>query len=504
MPILVSLLDKTENSNSQIKFKTRVSGEIATQIAQSVMEHDFEKNEEVICSIMTGLPFEISEENSDVFDKFALNYARSYLLDDTLVYCGESDYFELIPQTITDLTTAIFKNNNDDLLAKIAQYFTEAQRNTLVKKLLDQVSFNSGRTYERELEIIRVLSTVEVYAQEMEKVSERMTTHWSSYYSYENYRKFVSEAMGYPKRALSETAIDKYVNTIMARFTNYRQYCLEALDRVTMTMSAESFKGAFEKIIASSESADFELALDVIINHSKIRPTDDNSQKNYANFLIRNLPTSPNPNRILHALRECMVSYAQMEEMAKGAQQNLSIDEEELANTIAHFLDQEEDLCDISDMIRRFCEAQIKASTIAKVIDKLSNYSKDAMYQQLVYELENIKSKTELQVYVQTACFDIENEFARAFVLECLRKSFGQVNYSDCSVDIINQITKHEGYFKGQKSDVATVFSEGFKTTTSDILKKNILSAVSFLKIKVPFRKTLDGDDLDYYKKWTN
>ena len=84
LPILVSLLDKTENSNSQIKFKTRVSGKIATQIAQSVMEHDFEKNEEVICSIMTGLPFEISEENSDVFDKFALNYAKSYLLDDTL------------------------------------------------------------------------------------------------------------------------------------------------------------------------------------------------------------------------------------------------------------------------------------------------------------------------------------------------------------------------------------------------------------------------------------
>ena len=504
LPILLSLLDKTENSNSQIKFKTRVSGKIATQIAQSVMEHDFEKNEEVICSIMTGLPFEISEENSDVFDKFALNYAKSYLLDDTLVYCGESDYFELIPKTISDLTTAIFRDqNNDDLLAKIAKYFTEAQRNTLVKKLLEQVSVNGSRNYERELEIIRILSTVEVYAQEMEKVSDRLTTHWSSYYSYENYRKFVSEAMGYLKCALSETAIDKYVNTIMARFTNYRQYCLEALDRVTMTMSAESFKGAFEKIIASSESADFELALDVIINHNKIRPTDDNSQKNYANFLIKNLRTSQNPNRILHVLRECILNYDKMEEMAKGAQENSAIDEEELANTIAHFLNQEEDLRDISDIIRRFCEAQIKSSTIAKVIDKLSNYSKDAIYQQLVYELESVKSKSELQVYVQTACFDIKNEFARAFVLACLRKSFDQVNLSDCSVDIINQITQNEEYFKGQKTDVATVLREGFKTTTSDILKKSILSAVSFLKIKVPFRKTLDGDDLDYYKKWT-
>lgn len=504
LPILASLLDKTENSNSQIKFKKRLSGKIATQIAQSLMEQDFEKNEKVICSIMTGLPFEISEENSDEFDKFALNYAKSHLLDDILAYCGESDCFELLPKTIDDLTKAIFMNqNNDELLAKIAQYFTEAQRNTLVKKLLDQVSFNNGRTYERELEIIRVLSMVEVYAQGMENVSERLTAHLSSYYSYENYRKFVSEAMGYLKHALSETAIDEYVNAIMAHYRNYRQYCLEALDRVTRTMSAESFKSAFEQIIAYSEPADFELALDVIINHNKIRPIDDNSRKKYANFLIKNLPTSPNPNRILYALRECVVSYDKMEEMAKGAQQNPSIEEEELVNTIAFFLNQEEDICDISDMIRRFCEAQIKASTISKVINKLSYYSKDAVYQRLVYELENIKSTAKLQVYVQIACFDIENEFARAFVLACLRKSFGQVNFSDCSVEIITHITQNEEYFKGQKTDVVAVLSEGFKTTTSDILKKSILAAVSFLKIKVLFRKTLAGDDLDYYKKWT-
>lgn len=52
------------------------------------------------------------------------------------------------------------------------------------------------------------------------------------------------------------------------------------------------------------------------------------------------------------------------------------------------------------------------------------------------------------------------------------------------------------------KASLATIMAQGFSSTTSEIFKDSIMRAVANVKIKAQFRRLLNDDDLEYYKKW--
>ena len=156
----------------------------------------------------------------------------------------------------------------------------------------------------------------------------------------------------------------------------------------------------------------------------------------------------------------------------------------------------------MSDVFRKLCVSSTSCKILTKIVDELKNHKKDSLYVQMINELNNTTKAPELIIYVDMACGDIAVKEARNFVLSCLRKSFEQVNNSECSISIIDRIKQHEGYFRNQKEDTGAVLKEGFVSTTSDVLKKSILAAVGGLKIRVQFKNGLGEEDLAYYKKW--
>ena len=277
---------------------------------------------------------------------------------------------------------------------------------------------------------------------------------------------------------------------------------LIAIDRVTMKMSATAFKPVYEKIVTSTESADFDFALDIILNHNEIRPQDPESLQKYASFLVKNMETADNPNRVLLVLRREFSEISKPEAIMIGAVKNKASNISDAAITEAHFLDAYDDVVDVSDVFRKLCTAGIAGNVLAEIVDKLENHKKDALYLQMVNELDDTTKAQELIEYVDMACSNIAVVEARTFLLGCLQKSFKQVNNSECSISIIDKIKQHESYFRSERDVTAATFREGFMTTTSDALKAGILTAVSALRIKPQFKKGLGEDDLDYYKKW--
>lgn len=506
LPILSTICNIKSDNSSGVKIKTVLGHNTATQIAENVIAHDFNEYDESICSIMNGLQFEITEENCNQLDKFTLNYAISSLIDDILEYCGKCNYFTLLPKTIDALTTSAFQDDeNDELLVKVVQYFTSSQVSAFGKKLLDASGVSSSKKYERELSLFKIISPYNIWGSELVKIVERqMLPNLSSYQHYDNYREFVSQAIGYIKDALPQETIDNYTQVINSRFASYRQFSLTAIDRITMKMSESAFKSVFEKIASSSEQADFELALDVIINHNEIRPRDDTNLTRYVSFLVTNLATTANPHRVLNTLRRSFSKISMLQEMSTNALKNPDCTAGELSKTIAHFINNIESIEKVTSSLVALSNSGITATIISQVIAKLEQHNLDEIYTHFSSEILDMSDPASLLTLVDTACNDIRNESARSFILNCLLKSFEKQNLSECSIKILEKIKQYESTFKLQKDNLATVLRAGFTSTTSDSLKKAILMVVSSFKIKPQFKKTLSGEDMEYYKKWTS
>ncbi len=497
------MLNYSVDGDARRTIKSGVPNNIATQIANNMISHDFGQHEKVICSILDGLQFVVSEENCSDFDTFTLNYQQTYALDNVLVYCGEKGYLGQLSKTVDSLTSAVFTDgNNDDLLAKTAVYYSKEQMEAFGAKLVGASAFKNGHDYARELAVLEVIKPIAACSIQVEKIATQIIAQLSSRHNYENYQKYAASAMGCIKDVISQTVIDEYVNSIASRFANYRKFSLMAIDLVTMKMSATAFKSVYEKIIASSEIADFELALDIVVNHKAIRPTDTKNLANFASFLVKNLETADDPNRVLRILRSEFSEISKPEAIVLNAIRNNAIDVSELAKTEAHFLDAYDDILDVSDAFRQMCVAGVAGEMLAGTVDELNKHKIEALYLQMVNELDNTTKPQELIIYADMAAGNISVLEARKFLLACLQKSFKQVNNSEGSISIIDRIKKFEDYFRSQKEDTAAALREGFVTTTSDVLKNCILTAVSGLKIKPQFKKGLSEEDLNYYKKW--
>lgn len=505
LPIVDSMISqKVEEPDSEC-IKSLISKKVATKLLERVIVHDFAKSQKTICHIVDGLQYEITDENAETMDEFTLNYASSFALDNILVYCGKQGFFALLSKTISDISVSVFDgDDNDDLLSKIAQYFTTSQIEALGRKIFDASAYNGNKNYERELSIIRALSSVTEFAGEFEQIAtSKILVQFSSYHQNANYRTFVSDAMGFIKNALSQECIDKYIRALIARYNNYRHFVLEAINKVSMKMSSAAFKEVFEIITTQSEEADFKLVFEIIQNHNVIRPTDSDNLGRYASFLINNLPTAEDPDCILRTICHSFSSISNLLGMAVNAQKNPECSEEELAKAIAHFADRKDTVEKLATMIRELCEMELSNEVLQDAISRVKKYRKEDIYIKLVNELPKINIPQTLTELSDIACNNLDIKSACEFVISCLQMSFEKVNFIESSLAIMDDITTNAVAFKEYKAVLADVLRTGFVTTTSDNLKKAILLVVSSFKIKPQFKKSLTGENLDYYKKWT-
>lgn len=94
------------------------------------------------------------------------------------------------------------------------------------------------------------------------------------------------------------------------------------------------------------------------------------------------------------------------------------------------------------------------------------------------------------------------NAAAITLLLKLIELSFNHTNQTDSILAVIRLVNNGKMEISSRKVDFAPVLFSGFHNTTSDKVRESILHLVSSLRIKPQFKKLLDDDDLDDYKKW--
>lgn len=506
LPIADTIINTPDKEDGSECIKSLVSQKMATALLENIFTHNFENNEKYICRIVDSLRFIISDDNAEEMDAFTMNYRTSYELDNVLLYCGQQGFFDLLPTTIKSLIEDVFNNEqNDELLIKIACYFTDTQKETLANRLAVACAYNTGKTYERELAIIGLLVNLTDFTDVLENVClSKILQQFPSYNRNADYRNFVSQTFALIKDTISQDCIDKYIHQLISMFSSNCQFVLEAINKVSMKMSSDTYREVFQKITEQSEAANFELAFEIIQNHETLRPKDNDNLHRYMSFLVKNLSTAEDPDHLLHIICCSFTSTTLLRDMAVNANENPNCSEENLAKALAHFINHKKDIEDVSNLLKTLCEADLPIDLIYHTIDKNRTFAKGDIYSQLANTLASSNNPQILTSYTKLACHDLKTNSAQKLVLDCLQHSFEKVDYGACALKILDSITENAPTFKERKDDLADILRSGFTTTTSDELKKAIVLVVSNLRIKPQFKKTLTGENLDYYKKWAS
>ena len=499
LSVLAQLLDTKHGDKS---FKAMLSAENATQIAENVIAHDFSKNDSTICAILKNLPFLVSEENCDIFDAFLIHFQDTNNLDDVIVYCGKQKFYNKLPGTADILHSIIFEDEKyDDLLRRVIIYFTDSMITDIFDKLNQRCKYQSNHNYDRELSIIRIIDNSKNFAKELEQLfNETLRRQLSSYYNQPDYVEFVSEVASTLKDVLSQDTLNAYITLLLGNVFSYNQTgALVALKKIHGVIPSDAFKNVYNKIVNECNPSAFDDALEVIINNNNIRPMGQDDLDVYFEWLKENLPTTTNPDRVLKILATSFPVIPEIDQVVNEAQKNKAVSIEALSDLVAHSLKSIDDQ-DITQTISALYKAENGYSIVQSALHKIGNVS------HILSAISPENCKDMLPTLSILAANYLSISEGKKLLLKCLEACISEMNLTGPSIEILQTIIDHKPQLTNDsvfKSELVKIIKTAFNTTDSDDLKEKILLLVIAFNVKSEFKKGLEGESLEFFKKYT-
>lgn len=267
-------------------------------------------------------------------------------------------------------------------------------------------------------------------------------------------------------------------------------------------MSADQFKKVFAKIVKDTPPVDFNNTVDVIINNDKLRPTDPADLTAYQNFLVSNLSTTADSNRILSIIDNAFFSISDPAGMIVAAFSNHNCNIELLSKISAKFLDKLNSEKNIAETLFALCENENISDLLSLTLRDLKNHSAEAVISEMGELVHKDTAPDVLLAVTGISADNLDLYSAHTLLVKCLKMSFEQVNQVDVSIRIIGALNDNKADLKDIKNVLSDCLRSGFVSTSSDDLKMHILGLVASFGIKSQFKKTLKGEDLAYYQKW--
>lgn len=481
----------------------KLSSANATQIADAIITLDYEKCHEPIYCMLSKLNYAISKTNAAAFNKFTSNFKTGAAMHDVLVFCGNKNYFELLDTTITEVISSVFDNDeNDKLLGKIQKYFTVTQRDALFSKLAGIAVFVSNAGYIRSTELISVLAKCDKNKEKFDALAlSTLMPQFNPYYTHDAYFEFVSQSMGNIKSFLQQTTLDSYIAKIASVFANYRVLCLNAINRITGSITKHNFETLFPLLVTDTPTTSFEQTLDIVINCNSIRPTDSASLSLFRSFLVQNIEASVNPNRILVTLKNSFGFFSELGVLVDGAMKNKEVSQNELAEVIAHCFDNYKEIKKVAEELLLVMSnqepinllhnvlSQVKTYAINEILETLSTLVTDATTLDVLTNVIRLSTHYNLESSLRLMLKAVELTFAHDNQPAKLSQALRLINDFDKEV------------LRKSKNEIAPVLYNGFHQSTSDDVKGIILQVVSSNRLKPQFKGYLKDDDLVYYQK---
>lgn len=485
-------------------FKSMVSKDNATQIAQNVIEHDFSKNSKVICTILINLPFQILEENSDIFDDFLLHFQETYLLDDVVTYCGNQKFFDQLPKTTEAFISAIFEGDeNDGLLNSVIGYFTQSMIKKTFDKLKGRCVYKANNDYSRDLSIIRIIASSKTAVENLEQLfNETIKPQLTSNYNRLEYVEFVSEVVSTIKNIASKNTIDAYITVLLNNvFSSNQTGALVALKKISGSISVDAFKNIYNKIMSNCPASAFDVALDVIIDNNSVRPREQADINAYFEFLKKNLPTTTNPNRVLKTLVTSFSKIPSIDGVAAEAFKNEATSIDEVCHMVVHFLKAIDRQEDITETIFALYKIENGSSVVQHALSEMGDVSR------ILSALLPEQSKDEVLSLAELAAGYLSIPEGKNLLLNCLSTGLSEINLIKPTTEIIQIIIDHKKQLITDsmfKAELAKISQATFISTDSNVLKEKIMLLVTAFKMKSVFKKGLKGESLEYFKKYTS
>lgn len=501
LPVISHMLDTVVE---ETQFKAMISTTYATQIAETVIEQNYAKNGEVICNILDGLNYEITEDNNAEFDDFTMRFEGSRIMDKVLIYCGKHSFCSLLPKTMDRVIKSVFEKADDhNLLGKLLPYLPDSTLDAFFKDLATNSTNKSGKDYSLEVSLYQELATYSDCRERTEAIIlNSILSQPVSNYSNNAYFDFVVQIMDSLQHLLSISVIDAYIQKLLDIFSNKRSECLIALNRIPGKMSADQFKKVFDKIVKDTGPANFNNSLDVIINNNGLRPTEPADLTAYQNFLISNLPTATNPDHVLSIINSAFSIISNPSEMITNAFSNHNCNMDLLAKTSAKFLDNLVDEKNVAETLFALCKIENISDLLSQIIKGLKKYSAEGVVGEIETLVQEDTATNILLTLKEIAARNIDLHSAHVLLIKCLRMSFVQLNQIDTSVSIMRTLNDNKANLKDIKNALADILRDGFVSTSSDDLKEHILGIVVSFEIRSQFKKSLNGEDLAYYQRW--
>ncbi len=498
---LAKLLDTKQDDKS---FKAMLSADNATQIAENVITHDFSQNDSAICSILTNLPYQITEENCKVFDEFLPYFQETDELDEAIIYCGKQNFFEILSKTTDALSSAIFENEEcDSLLSRTIGYFTASMITKIFDKLKQRCVYKANTDYSRDLSIIQVIENSKTCTEKLEQLmNETLRPQLASNYNQSNYLEFVSNACAVIKADVSQNAINNYVAVLLNNvFTNNQKGALLAIKKISGTIPSSGFQSIYSKIIANCSASVFDDALDVIIDNDDIRPREEKDLSAYFEFLKNNLPTTTDPNRVLNVMLRSFSEIPKIDQVVIAALRNKAVSFDELSHMVAHFLGKMENQDDISATILGLYKVENGDNIVKQALSELGDVSK------ILSVLSPAPNKDELYSFSSLAAIYLTVPEGKHLLLKCLSTSASEINLVESTIKILDIIIRKKEQLMADsnfKEEFTKITKEAFTNTDSDALREKILLLVNAFKLKSAFKRGLEGESLEFFKKYTS
>ena len=501
LPVLAKLLDTKQGDKS---FKAMLSTDNATQIAENVIAHVFSQNDSAICSLLTNLPYQITEENCEVFDEFLPHFQETDELNEAIIYCGKQSFFEILSKTTDVLISAVFENEEyDSLLSRTIDNFTASMITKLFDKLKQGCVYKANANYARELSIIKVVGNTKTCTEKLEQLmNETLRSQLASYYNQPNYLEFVSNAYAVIKTDVSQNVINNYISILLNNvFPNNQKSALIAIKKISGAITSSEFQDIYNKIIGNCSASAFDDALDVIIDNDDIRPRAQKDLTAYFEFLKKNLPTTTDPNRVLKMFIILFPSIPKLEQVVIEALRNKAVSLDELSHMVAHFLKTMENQDDISATILALHKTENGDSIVKQALSELVDVSR------ILSAFSPAPNKDELHFLSNLATIYLSVPEGKLLLLKCLSTSVSEINLVESTSEILHTVIENKKPLIDDvnfKLELIKIIKEAFTNTDSDALREKILLLVNAFKLKSTFKGGLEGESLEFFKKYTS
>ena len=496
---LLSVLDEIFTEEVCQKIETSISNEIVEVLTNSKLN-----DREVILNIMDKLNFVIDEENSENIDAYMSNNIDLQKAQVVAIKVIGQGKVEFLDTTISKIIDDIFETDRyDEVFEKIIEYLPDEVIEKVYKKLQPLLRFNQSKDYIREIEVYRMLSVAKKEDYIIKYIDSPIISSYRTNYNYPNYFELVYRTMNISKEYILDDTFLEYLKLVIKGYDYYPEKAISAFKLLKGNIPKEILPLLIRKLNEDVNASNCSDIVEILVNNEDSFKSIEDTLTTYLTILLKCIQLSDSPDRIITIIGNSFEYIPEIYELTKQIHILVNINKAKAYSIIAKLIDGEENLNSASNDIAKLLADEELMEECIQVSKRLKKYNGTNVISQIIDNLEEyknnykIKGRELIKLSQEYESEILANEISKVLIVE-----FKNIDNIDYISELSTIIRRYDSKFykeKKDKEELSQILYECYKSTSSDIIKDNIIELVQHFNIKKVFKEKLDEDELEYY-----